>query len=78
MATPTDLTLVAQAIASQRSALLAYGDDLTFAQCRAINETSGFTFERDAGQGRILRVAEYHLTDTDLETAYRRSWDFLW
>lgn len=74
---PSDLTLVAQAIASQRSALLTYDDDLSLEDCRAINETSGFSFERFLAPDRTLRVEEYHLTDAELEIAYRRSDDLL-
>lgn len=70
---PSDLTLIAQAIAAHRSALLAYGDDLTLEQAREINDTVGFTFERYVAPDRTLRVSEYHLSDAELARAYRAS-----
>lgn len=73
----SDLTLIAQAIAGQRSALLLGDEDLTLDDLRHINETSGFTFERYVAPDRTLRVSEYHLTETEIERVLRESDQYL-
>lgn len=74
---PSDLRMLAVAIAGQRSALLLGDEDLTVEDLRRINEGEGFTFIRDGGIGSTLVVSEYHVEDADLETVLRMSEEYL-
>lgn len=73
----SDLTMLAMAIAEQRSALLLGDEDLTVDDLRKINEEEGFTFTRSGGLGSTLVVSEYHLEDSQIETVLRMSDQYL-